>query len=179
MAGNVRLLIVLGLIFSTAAQAETPVRCEAVWIGPVKHCGLQGEWAATGVGRREDVAKKNAVSRLLRAVRAAAELDVLRRPLAGTIPARCAAKAEEGVRVTCFPEPSLAKKRHCYVDLKAEGCGALPMFELDGVGWRISEKGRKKMCSAVERHLHLADDATRARCRALCAQDTRVRCPKQ
>ncbi len=179
MAGTLTALLPLVLLLGEPGWAAPPVRCEAIWIGPVRHCGLQGEWAATGAGRREESAKKSAVIRLVRAVHAAAELDAIRRPLAGTDPARCAAKAEETARVICFPEPSLAQKRHCYVDLPVENCGAFPMFEIDGVGWKVSEKGRDRMCKAVEKRLLLADPATRARCRSRCAQDARVRCPSQ
>jgi hypothetical protein len=153
------------------------VRCEAVWIGPTKRCGLRGSWAASGAGPSEPSAKKAAVGRLVQAVRHAAWLDVLRRPMALTDPQRCAKEAEAGVRITCFATPTLWEKRRCYVDLPIEGCGSLPMFELTGVQWRMIEKGRDKMCKAVDKHLKRADPRSRADCLSRCAQQVRVRCP--
>jgi hypothetical protein len=154
------------------------MRCEAIWIGPTKKCGLPGDWAASGAGSSEAKARKNAVARLLTAVNASAELDTIRRPLALTDPKRCVAEAEAGVRIECFAEPSLWEKRRCYVDLPVEGCGSPGLMELSGVQWRVTEKGRSQMCKALAKRLRKTDLRTQWRCRAICAQQVRVRCPR-
>ncbi len=177
VAGPVSLAIAVWLMLSGLAQAESAVRCEAVWIGPSKHCTLRGDWAASGAGPNEAIAKKSAVKRLAKAVHHAAVLDRIRRPLALSDPDRCQADAAAGVRITCFAEPTLWQKRTCFIDLPIEGCTSLPMIELKGVQWRVSEKGRDKMCKSLDKQLKHADKRTRAECMSRCYQDVRVRCP--
>ena len=124
------------------------------------------------------MAKQSAVERLVRAVRYAADLDLLRRPLALIDPARCATEARAGARITCFPEASLWEKRQCYVDLPVKGCPVMPMIELNGVQWRVIEKGRDKMCKSLTKQLKKVGPRTRLECMSRCFQDVRVRCPK-
>jgi len=169
----------LAFLLAGPVKADTPTRCEAIWIGPVKGCGLTGEWAATGSGSGDKEARKRAIARLVTAVRASSEVDVVERPMGGTDPVQCAAKAESAARLTCFPEPVLAAKTHCYIDLPVEGCGGIAMFELKGIGWRVSEKGRERMCKEVDKAMARADTVTREKCRSRCAQEARVRCPRQ
>lgn len=173
------LAVLLAVVLGGVAQADTAMRCEAIWIGPAKKCGIQGEWAASGAGPNEAIARASAVARLVEAVGQSAELDVLRRPIALTDPKKCAEVAESGARVTCFEEPTLWEKRQCFVDLPVKDCGTLPMLELSGVQWRITEKGRTQMCKALDKHLAKAVPQIRAQCLSRCAQDVRVRCPRE
>jgi len=167
------------LLWSSTVLADAPVRCEAILIGPTKRCGLQGDWAATGTGAKEEPARQSAIERLEQAVRHAAILDQHRRPMGGTDPVMCVEEVQKNARLTCFEEPSLRQKQRCYIDLPVADCGGLPMFELSGVGWRVSEKGRDRMCRDVDARLKHADAVSRARCLSRCAQDVRVRCPKK
>lgn len=182
-----RLVVLALLLGSGSATAgddiREPTRCEAVWIGPTRACGLTGTWAATGTGPHHARARQAAVDRLRNAVAAGAEVQIIK--AAQTIAIgdaeldarRCPDAVVKQAQFSCNPDPMLGQKRLCYVDLPGTGCGDVLSFEWEGRAWKVMEGARDKLCSMVDRALQSAPDQARAECRAHCLQAARVRCP--
>lgn len=164
-------------LVSLAVAADPPVRCDAVWLEPSKQCPLEAAVAATGTGRDEASAHAASLSRLSELVAAAARLQEVQYPARPMDDARCAAEAERKGRVSCAPATELAAKKTCFVEFSDPECIAVDVFELVGPAWKMMERGRDRICLAVERAHRTAAPIIQHRCVARCLEEALVRCP--
>ena len=174
----------LALLFASAiAGGPEPSRCEAVFTGPIDECPLNGRWVASGFGRTERRAQRNATERLRALIAAEAEARVARLapgPAVETARASlraCPQRVADVARVHCYAEPVLTESRLCFASFEDLSCWRGPMFDLEGVSWRMMEEGRELVCDALSESLVEAPSEERARCEARCLQEARVRCP--
>jgi hypothetical protein len=178
-----RLLV---LLLATALAADpTPARCEAVFLGPTEGCALRGSWAASGFGKSEEQARKNALDRLAAALEAGAAEKAAK--AAGTLASvdaeaqqrTCPDAGVEAARVHCYLEPEMEEKRLCFATFDDSGCWRRRMVDLTGPMWKAHEIGRDRVCAAVDDALAAEDapDERRHGCQARCQQEARVRCP--
>ncbi len=169
---------------ATASADSAPFRCEAVFMGPAKDCGLDGAWTVTGTGRNEAQARKNAESRLEELIEAAVELRASK--AAGTIAMatveierkQCPSAAEAETKFYCHAEPSLAEDQLCFAALNDSSCYSGYSLDMQGVGWKMLETGHDQLCSAVrtEQQRSKASDAQQLRCEVTCLREARLRC---
>lgn len=174
----------LAILLATAALAAEPVRCEAVYTGPSRACALAGDWSATGTGKSEGAARKNAVRRLETLIDSAVERQSL--ATEGTMAAATAAQDElsctsavgQQARVFCYEEPALADKQLCFADLKASRCWRGGPIDIEAPAWRAMEQGRAQLCERIDQSLVSRDASLvdRLSCQVQCLQDTQVRC---
>lgn len=176
----------LALLLATALAAEpVPARCEAVFIGPTDGCTLRGSWAASGFGRNEDQARKNALARLADALESGAAAKAAK--AAGTLASveaeaqqrSCPDVGAEAARVHCYAEPDMTDKRLCFATFDDAGCWRRRMVDLSGPVWKANEIGRDRVCAVVDEVLQEeeASDEKRLECVSRCQRQARVRCP--
>ncbi len=175
------------LFLVAAAWSAEPIayQCQAVWIGPREECSLEGSWTASGAGRSEKAARKDASDALVHAVtlaaRAAGERTKGTMAAATTAPqmATCPRSAEETATVTCIRADGLAALQLCFTDLPEPVCEYTNQLTVEAVGYEAFGRGRKEMCAVLEKDLRArkSDAATIGDCLAACEQRVRVRCP--
>lgn len=167
-----------------AVAASVAHRCEAVFVGPSKECELLGTWTVSSAGRNEDAARKLVLDRLSALMVTALDERALR--TAGTPSAalaeaqrkRCPAAAPAAATVVCYPEPALATDQLCFAQLRNPECYRGPSIDLQGVGYKMAEKGRDMICTEVDVQLSVAaaSELTRLSCAVECMQKAEVRC---
>jgi hypothetical protein len=173
-----RVLIVwMWLLVSLAWASETPFRCDAVWLEPSKKCPLEITAAATGTGSDERSAKEASLSRLAELIASAAELQEIQFSARSMDAERCAEDAKKMGRVSCAPAIELLAKKTCFVEFSNPACVGVDAFELVGPGWKMMEKGRERICAAVERAHRTAAPIIQHKCMASCLEEALVRCP--
>ena len=156
---------------------DGPVRCDAVWLQPTATCPLERVLAATGTGRDKTTAEQAAQSRLSELVTVSAELQEIQYPSRAMDGRACGAAAARHGRISCSPAMELSHTKTCFVSFSADGCIAVDALELKGLAWKTMERGRQKMCSAVERAHQTAAPVIQKKCLALCLEEALVRCP--
>ena len=165
------------LVALAGAADQPPVRCEAVWLEPSKTCPLARTLAATGTGKNREMAERAAQTRLTVLVREAAELQEIQYPARPMDVQRCADDVFQHGRLSCGPAGELAGSKNCYVSFEAEECIAIDMFQVQGPGWKVMEKGRDKMCQTVARTHQTSAPFIQKQCMVRCLEETLVRCP--
>ncbi|MDP6932235.1 MAG: hypothetical protein QGG40_04925 [Myxococcota bacterium] len=181
---------------------SSSARCEAVWIGPSDGCLLTGTWIATGTGKDGDKARKAATSRLVKAVEVGARASEMR--VAGTIAAahaanledRCSQVVADNALLTCHSDSDLLERRICFTDLpptykgspwidpprsgslELVSCWDGSIMEMEGVGWKVQEKSRKKLCKdSLQGNMGAGmSELDSLDCFSRCLQTARVRC---
>ena len=171
-------------ISASAAAASVAHHCEAVFVGPSKECELLGTWTVSSAGRSEDDARKVVLDRLSALMVTALDERALR--MAGTPSAalaeaqrkRCPAAAPAAATVVCYPEPAMAGDQLCFAQLRNPDCYRGSSIDLQGVGYKMAEKGRDLICTEVDMQLSLAgaSELTRLSCAVECMQKAEVRC---
>lgn len=169
----------VALLMITAALAG-PMRCEAVFAGPVGACELSGSWSATGVGRNEAQAARFARQRLTELIEAA----VLERGARGSGPgvvalehaATCTEALEDAARVHCFPEDDLGESALCLTQLPGSTCWRGLPLETEGPAWKATEQGREQMCELVAEAQSSASELRQLTCQVECVQRARTSC---
>ena len=159
------------------ADDARPFRCDAVWLKRTKSCPLERTTAATGTGKSRESAERAAQNRLISLVREASELQEIQYPSQPMDADACANDVLRYGRVSCSSALELADVRTCFVSFVAPACVAVDPFELTGVAWKMMEKGRDKMCEAVDRAHQTSAPLIQKNCMSLCLEETLVRCP--
>jgi hypothetical protein len=173
------------LPLSAAADEKVPHRCEAVYMGPVEGCSLDGPWTVTSTGKTEAQARKTAEARLQRLITAAAEARALQ--AAGTVasittePERtaCPAVAAAQGRVYCTPDPELARSKICFASFDDAGCYGGMSLDYEGPAWKVLERGAEELCAAAEAWKRAQPGVTEAQvlqCTTRCLREVRLRC---
>lgn len=169
------------LVLASLASAG-PSRCVATWSGPVEGCALRGEVAASGAGLSEKAADRAVRKHLARVVDRSIAASLARMTIADESQFRsCEAVVQAKAYVNCFEDPALAAPSFCFVDLPDPTCWTGEVLQVEDVGWRALERGRDKMCAAVDARLvsqnYTELPTRRAVCAAACETKTTVRCP--
>ena len=159
------------------ADDDVPVRCDAVWLSPTKTCPLGRTVAATGTGKNQQMAERAAQGRLELLVREASELQEFQYPSRPIDGESCANDVMNHGRISCAEASELADAKTCYVSFEADQCIAVDPFQLKGPAWKMMEKGRDKMCSAVATAHQTSAPIIQKKCMSLCLEETIVRCP--
>lgn len=178
-------LLFVGM-WGSSAFAGDPVRCTAVFAGPVSGCSLTGTWVAVSTARSAAKGERLAQERLSEMVHEGAVTQAAR--AAGTMAyltaapdvTSCRATVEERARVNCTPEPELLLRQVCIADLADESCYRGPPLDSVGTAWKVAEKARADICPSVDAWLVAqgADAAKRESCHLTCLRDATVRCLK-
>lgn len=178
----------LVLLLSTAPPAHAgekgPHRCEAVFMGPAKDCGLTGAWTVTATGKSEAQARKLAEKRLEEVIAAGVELRAAK--AAGTIAMAtveverkaCPATAAESARIYCHAEPDLADESLCFATLEDSRCYTGMPQDARGPGWKALETGLGALCAAVDEEQARASAETQLRCQVACLREAKLRCAR-
>lgn len=190
LGGGVLLLAGLALVGSEeSAQAggkdRIPATCQAVFMGPTKHCSWTETLSAAGTASSTEKAGKLATERLLSGAQGLADARALQ--TAGTMAAvraeperdACPAAVAETLRLSCFPDLELGQPLTCFADFPDETCWDPHMVIQEGTGWKVMESVRDQLCTEVAAGLRRSElsPAEQAGCLARCTLEGRVRCP--
>ena len=187
-------LLILALGMGAGARADesaadaflkVPSRCQAAYIGPSGVCQMSGTWVASAVGPTAPKAGQLAGRRLETLLVAeiaermahsggSADLQSAEAQAQG-----CLVEARSKMHVSCGEEAGLLEQKTCYAAFSDQSCWPGGAVEMEGVAWRAMEKGRDRVCEAMEAHLTEASATpdTLARCRADCLEQAKVTCP--
>jgi len=170
---------------ASAGDVDGAARCEAVFVGPVISCSLKETWSATGTGKNEEAATKNALVRLRSAVDAGAKarsehaIGSSADWLAAKEGIACGSVAAANATVHCFPDDTLMEKAECFTAFSSTKCYRSGVVETKGKRWKAMESGREKICREVDAWLvsKRVSEQQRFECKAKCLQEVKVSCP--